>query len=298
MSAPGPAGAPPPGPPPGPRKVCVIGWPVEHSRSPLIHSTWLARHGLAEDYAYTRMAVPPEELADTIRHLVPLGFRGANVTVPHKEAAFAALAPFVDPPAERLGAVNTVYRDPETGDLRGTNTDGTGFLTHLKRSVPGFSGTVAAVLGAGGAARAVADALETEAGMEVRLVNRTVARAAGLVADLGLDAAVYGWEHMDRALAGADLLVNTTSLGMAGQPPLDVPLHVLAGGAVVYDIVYVPLETPLLASARAAGLTAVDGLGMLLWQAVPGFERWFGVTVDDADVEAARAAILADLARD
>mgnify|MGYP005845167981 CR=1 FL=1 len=285
-------------PPPGPRKVCVIGWPVEHSRSPLIHTTWLRRKGLAADYAYTRMAVPPDELADTVRHLVPLGFRGANVTVPHKEAACAALAPFVDPPAERLRAVNTIYRDPDTGDLRGTNTDGIGFLTNLERSVPGFPGRVATVLGAGGAARAIADVLEREAGMEVRLVNRTVARAADMVADLGLEAAVYGWEHAGAALTGADLLVNATSLGMTGQPPLDVPLAALPRDAVVCDIVYVPLETPLLATARAAGHRTVDGLGMLLRQAVPGFERWFGVTLDEDEVAAARAAVLADLRQD
>lgn len=280
---------------PGPRRVCVIGWPVGHSRSPLIHNTWLARHGLGEAYAYTRMEVPADELADTVRHLVPLGFRGANVTVPHKEAAFAALHPFVDPVAERLRAVNTVYRDRETGDLRGTNTDGFGFLENLRRSAPEFSGSTATILGAGGAARAIADALAREAGMAVRIVNRTVARAAALVADLEIDATVFGWEQMDQALAGADLLVNTTTLGMAGQPPLEVELSGLSDGAAVCDIVYTPLETPLLRAARAAGLQAVDGLGMLLWQAVPGFELWFGIRPDEDDVAAARAALIADL---
>jgi len=280
--------------PQGPRKVCVIGWPVEHSRSPTIHNTWLARYGV--DGEYTKLAVTPEELADTIRYLPSLGFRGANVTVPHKEAAFEALAPFVDPPAERLQAVNTIYRDPDTGEIRGTNTDGIGFWTHLQQSVPGFSGRTAVVLGAGGAARAIVDVLETEGRMKVRLVNRTVARAASMVADIDAKATVYGWDQIDHALEGADLLVNTTTLGMAGQPDLEIDLAPLSDTAVVYDIVYVPLETRLLKAAAARGLKTVDGLGMLLWQAAPGFARWFGIEVTSEDVDAARALIEADLA--
>ncbi|GAA6156039.1 shikimate dehydrogenase [Pyruvatibacter sp. HU-CL02332] len=277
----------------GPRKVCVIGWPVEHSRSPTIHNTWLKRHGIEGEY--TKLAVKPEELLDTLRYLPNLGFRGANVTVPHKEAAFEALQPFVDAPAERLQAVNTMYRDPDTGDIRGTNTDGAGFWTHLKQSVPGFNGKTAVVLGAGGAARAIVDVLETEGRMKVRLVNRTVARAASMVADIEAKATVYGWEQLPAALEGADLLVNTTTLGMEGQAPLEIDLAPLPDHAVVYDIVYVPLETPLLAQARARGLAVVDGLGMLLWQAAPGFAKWFGVEVDAEDVAAARALIEADL---
>ena len=277
----------------GPRKVCVIGWPVEHSRSPMIHNTWLERHGIEGEY--TKLAVKPEELLDTLRYLPNLGFRGANVTVPHKEAAFEALQPFVDAPAERLQAVNTVYRDPETGEIRGTNTDGIGFWTHLIQSVPGFSGRTAVVLGAGGAARAVVDVLETEGKMKVRLVNRTVARAADMVADIEAKATVYGWDQLAAALEGADLLVNTTTLGMDGQPPLDIDLSPLPEHAVVYDIVYVPLETQLLTQARVRGLKAVDGLGMLLWQAAPGFTQWFGAEVSADDVAAARTLIEADL---
>jgi len=277
-------------------KVCVIGWPVAHSRSPLIHTTWLARHGIKGEYH--RVAVPPEELADTLRCLPALGYHGANVTVPHKEAAFAALMPFVDPPAQRLQAVNTVYRDPDTATIRGTNTDGVGFLAHLRHAVPDFDGTTAVVLGAGGAARAIVDALETDAGMAVRIVNRTVARARDMVAALDLKASIYRWEDMGEALRGADLLVNSTSLGMAGQPPLRIDLAPLPAHAVVYDIVYVPLETDLLTQARARGLRTVDGLGMLLRQAAPGFVRWFGEAIDDGDVAAARALIEADLNRD
>ncbi len=280
----------------GPRKVCVIGWPVKHSRSPLIHNTWLERHGI--DGEYTKFAVEPAELVDTLRYLPTLGFRGANVTVPHKKAAFEALSPFVDPPAERLQAVNTIYRDPDTGDMRGTNTDGTGFLIHLNQSVPGFHGKTAVVLGAGGAARAIVDALEKEAGMSVRLVNRTVARAAAMVADIDLKATVYGWDNLEQALTGADLVVNTTSLGMAGQPPLDIDLAPLPDTAVVYDIVYAPLETDLLKQARARGLATVDGLGMLLWQAAPGFEKWFGQKIDAEDVAAARTVVEADLMKE
>ncbi|MEQ8746394.1 shikimate dehydrogenase [Pyruvatibacter sp.] len=282
--------------PSGPKKVCVIGWPVEHSRSPLIHNTWLARHHIEGEY--TRLAVSPDELADTLRYLPTLGFRGANITVPHKEAAFEALTPFVDEPAARLEAVNTIYRDAHTGEMRGTNTDGAGFWTHLKQSVPGFNGKTAVVLGAGGAARAIVDVLENEAGMSVRLVNRTVARAADMVAALDLKATVYDWRHLPGALEGADLLVNTTSLGMTGEPPLEIDLAPLPATAVVYDIVYVPLETPLLAQARARGLKTVDGLGMLLWQAAPGFARWFGGEVDADDVAAARTLIEADLKKE
>lgn len=277
----------------GPRKVCVIGWPVDHSRSPMIHNTWLARHGIEGEY--TKLAVTPDELNDTLRFLPSLGFRGANVTVPHKEAAFAALAPFVDPPAERLQAVNTIYRDPDSGDIRGTNTDGIGFWTHLQKSVPGFSGKTAVVLGAGGAARAIVDVLEKEARMKVRLVNRTLARAASMVADIEAKAMVYPWEQLPTALEGADLVVNTTTLGMSGQPQLDIDLAPLGADAVVYDIVYAPLKTALLKQARDRNLHAVDGLGMLLWQAAPGFARWFGVEVDEEDVAAARVLIEADL---
>jgi len=280
----------------GPRKVCVIGWPVKHSRSPMIHNTWLKRHGV--DGEYTKLPVEPAELADTLRFLPNLGFRGANVTVPHKEAAFDALAPFVDPPAERLQAVNTIYRDPDTGEIRGTNTDGIGFWTHLQKSIPGFSGRTAVVIGAGGAARAIVDVLETEGRMKVRLVNRTMARAAGLVADIEAKATVYDWPQLPKALEGADLVVNTTSLGMAGQPALDIDLAPLPETAVVYDIVYVPLETPLLRQARERGLKTVDGLGMLLWQAAPGFALWFGVEVNEDDVAAARALIEDDLKKE
>jgi len=253
------------------RLAGILGWPVAHSRSPRLHGFWLERHGI--DGAYVPLPVRPERFAEAVRSLVDLGFRGANVTIPHKEAAFAVcdeVAPF----ARRAGAVNTlVFR--EDGRIEGSNTDGYGFLESIREAVPGWRADrgPAVLLGAGGSARAVAAALLEAGCSRVTLVNRTRARAEALAQALGgpIDVA-------ERApLEEAALLVNTTSLGMQGQPPLAIDLAPLPAGAVVADLVYVPLETPLIAAARARGLSAVGGLGMLLHQARPGFARWFGV---------------------
>jgi len=252
------------------RTAGVLGWPVAHSRSPRLHGLWLQRHGI--DGAYLPLPVRPERFADAVRALADLGFRGANVTIPHKEAAFAVCDHIADS-ARRAGAVNTlVFRD---GRIEGSNTDGFGFLENLRAGAPGWrpeSGP-AVLLGAGGAARAIAAALLDAGCPRLTLVNRTPARAEALARALGGPVSVA--DHP--ALEDAALLVNTTSLGMAGHPPLELDLSPLPAGAVVADIVYVPLETGLLASARARGLRAVDGLGMLLHQARPGFSAWFGV---------------------
>jgi shikimate dehydrogenase len=266
------------------RLAGVFGHPVTHSRSPRLHGFWLQRYGI--DGAYIPLGVPPVGFAAAVRALVDLGFRGANVTIPHKLAAFE-ICDHVAPFARRAGAVNTlIFRD---GRIEGSNTDGFGFLESIREAAPGWrvDAGPAVLLGAGGAARAIAAALLDAGAQRVTLVNRTAAKAEGLARDLG------GPIHVaDRPpLEDAALLVNTTSLGMQGQPGLEVDLAPLPASAVVADIVYVPLETRLLAAARARGLVAVDGLGMLLHQARPGFEAWFGVApqVDQAlrDVVAA-----------
>ena len=260
------------------RLAGIMGWPVAHSRSPRLHGFWLRRHGI--DGAYIPLPVRPERFADAVRSLADLGFRGANVTIPHKEAAFA-LCDRVDPSARRAGAVNTlVFRD---GAIEGSNTDGWGFLANVAESVPGWRAEAgpAVILGAGGSARAIAAALLDAGCPQLTLVNRTPARAEALAQALGGPIAVA----TTPPLAGAALLVNTTSLGMQGQPPLVLDLAALPPGAVVADIVYVPRETALLAAARARGLAAVDGLGMLLHQARPGFAAWFGITPEvDAEL--------------
>lgn len=270
------------------RLAGILGWPVSHSRSPRLHGYWLERLGI--DGAYVPLPVAPERFADAVRALADLGFRGANVTIPHKEAAFA-VCDEVDAAARRAGAVNTLlFRD---GRILGSNTDGFGFLESVRDQAPGWAATdgPAVLLGAGGAARAVAAALLDAGCPRLTLVNRSLARAEALARDLGGPVCVA-----DRPpLADAALLVNATSLGMQGQPPLAIDLAPLPAGAVVADIVYVPLETPLLAAARARGLRGVDGLGMLLHQARPGFEAWFGVA---PHVDAAlRGAVAADIPR-
>lgn len=255
------------------RVAGVLGWPVSHSRSPRLHGFWLERHGV--DGAYLPLPVRPERFAEAVRALRDLGFRGANVTIPHKEAAFA-VCDAVDAGAHRAGAVNTlVFR--EDGTIHGSNTDGFGFLENIRAALPGWAASdgPAVVLGAGGSARAIAAALLDAGCPRVTLVNRTPARAEALARALGGPVAVAA--DGPAALRDAALLVNTTSLGMQGQPPQEIDLAPLPAGAVVADIVYVPLETPLLARARARGLRAVPGLGMLLHQARPGFEAWFGV---------------------
>jgi len=256
------------------RLAGVMGWPVGHSRSPRLHGFWLERYGI--DGAYVPLAVPPERAAEAIRALPALGFRGCNVTVPHKEIA-AATVDHLDESARRAGAVNTiVVRDD--GSLEGRNTDGFGFLENLKAGAPGWTAGdgPAVVLGAGGAARAVVAALIDDGAPEVRLLNRTRARAEALAADIGEGVRVFDWVSRETLLTDAALVVNTTTQGMHGQPPLDLSLEALAPAAVVTDIVYTPLLTPLLAAAQARGNRVVDGLGMLLHQARPGFAAWFG----------------------
>ena len=249
------------------RLAGVVGWPVSHSRSPLLHNHWLSRHGI--DGAYVPLPVRPDDLPRAIAGLRAAGFRGVNVTVPHK-VAVAGLCDELRPAAQAAGAVNTLVFT-EAG-IVGDNTDGVGFLANLRAH--GASHGPALLLGAGGAARAIAAALLAE-GAAVTVTNRTQARADELAAALpGLR--TTPWQHRN-ALDGVALLVNTTSLGMQGQPPLDVDLARARPDMAVCDIVYAPLETPLLAAARARGLLAVGGLGMLLHQAVPGFTAWFGV---------------------
>jgi shikimate dehydrogenase len=253
----------------------VFGWPVAHSRSPRLHGFWLERHAI--DGAYLPFAVRPENLAAALNALPVLGLRGVNLTVPHKEAALG-LVDRANEEARRIGAVNTIVVDGDA-KLEGRNTDGYGFLAHLKASAPGWRSASgpAVLLGAGGAARAIAVAL-IEAGVpELRLVNRTADRAAGLGKALSGNIAPVPWQDRNLALAGAALLVNSTTLGMVGQPALDIDLSRLPRQAPVYDIVYAPLETPLLAAARARGHPCIDGIGMLLHQARPGFAAWFGV---------------------
>jgi shikimate dehydrogenase len=273
------------------RVAGIIGWPVDHSLSPRLHGYWLEHY--AVDGAYVPLAVRPEAFAEAVAALPGLGFAGANVTLPHKEAALAAVAS-VDAVARRIGAVNTRVVGPD-GDLSGSNSDAFGFLGNLRQGAPGWRPQAgpAVVLGAGGAARAVAAALVDAGVPEVRLVNRTATRAETVAADIGGALAVRPWEERSRALADAALLVNATSLGMRDKPPLDLDLATLSPTAVVNDIVYVPLETPLLTAAAGRGNPVVDGLGMLLHQARPGFAAWFGV--EPEVTEAMRAFVLSGL---
>ena len=256
----------------GPRAF-VIGHPIAHSRSPLIHGHWLKRYGLAG--SYEKVEVKPEDFGEFIARLHVLGFVGGNVTVPHKGRVLE-LADAVDEAADAIGAANTLWFDD--GELIAGNTDALGFLASLDDEAPGWDakGGSAVVLGAGGAARAVIHGL-LERGFEVAVANRTFLRAAEVAEEHDGDVWAYAWEELPSLLRAADVLVNTTVLGMAGQPPLTLDLGGCKRDALVADIVYTPLETPLLRAARDRGLSAVGGLGMLLHQAVPGFERWFGV---------------------
>lgn len=253
----------------------VIGWPVEHSSSPRLHGYWLQKHRV--DGAYVPLAVEPGHFGQALRVLAHLGFRGVNVTLPYKEAALAVVD-VVHPLARRVGAVNTVTVRAD-GSLEGTNTDAYGFMEHLRASAPDWRARdgPAVVIGAGGAARAVCVALVDAGVPEVRVVNRTLARAEALALAIGEPLRVLPWINRAGALQDAVLVVNSTLQGMVGQPPLDLDLASLPDHGVVYDIVYTPLETPLLKAAAARGHRVVDGLGMLLHQARPGFRAWFGV---------------------
>jgi shikimate dehydrogenase len=255
----------------GVRAACVIGWPIEHSRSPLIHNYWLKAYGIPG--AYRREAIPPERFQSFVQSLAANGYVGANVTVPHKEAALACSAP--DDRARAVGAANTLWFD---GELRSTNTDVGGFLDNLDASVPGWDRTrgPALVLGAGGAARAVVYGLLERGIDNVVVINRSLERAKALQERFGHRVGTAGWDARNARLADVKLLVNTTTLGMQGQPDLALDVGRLPDDAVVAELVYAPAVTTLLRAAKAHGLRTADGPGMLLYQAVGGFTLWFG----------------------
>ncbi len=273
------------------KKAAVTGHPVAQSRSPLVHGYWLNKHGIDGDYS--RLDVPPETAPEFYRNFANSGLAGANVTVPHKEVAAAACA-HLDAAAQAMGAANTLWLD-DTGQLCGANTDALGFLGNLDQQAPGWdvSRESAVVLGAGGAARAVVWALLSRKFTRVHIVNRTFEKAGAIANEFGAGTVAHGWDNLGIVLEQADLLVNTTSLGMTGKAPLDIDLAPLPQSALVTDAVYVPLETDLLRQAAHRGNRTVDGLGMLLHQAVPGFERWFGVR-PEVD-ETLRKLVLDDL---
>jgi shikimate dehydrogenase len=271
-----------------PRAACLIGWPAAHSRSPLIHHHWLRKLGI--DGGYNIEAVPPEGFAEFLRRLSVHGFVGANVTIPHKERALALTLP--DERARAVGAANTLWYEGK--DLRSTNTDIEGFINNLDACAAGWDGVEdALVLGAGGASRAVIFGLVERGIKRVHVVNRTADRARALADQFGESVHAIAWEKIGETLPQAGLLVNTTSLGMHGQPPLELAVEELPPQAIVADLVYVPLETPLLAAARSRGLKTADGLGMLLHQAVRGFELWFDRRPEVT--EELRALVEADL---
>ncbi|MFZ4787119.1 MAG: shikimate dehydrogenase [Beijerinckiaceae bacterium] len=253
----------------------VMGWPVMHSRSPKLHNYWLARHGLIG--AYVPLAIKESGLEKALRALPALGFAGCNLTIPHKEQAMK-IVDHLDPVAKRIGAMNCVIVGAD-GSLSGTNNDGFGYIASIREAKPDWradAGPVT-VLGAGGAARAVLVSLIDEGAKEIRLTNRTAARADDLAKEFGGPIKTVAWNDRHDALQGAAMVINTTSQGMVGQPDLDLKLDLLPQAALVSDIVYIPLETPLLSAARQRGNTTVNGLGMLLHQARPAFKAWFGV---------------------
>ena len=266
----------------------VIGSPIAHSKSPKLHSYWLNRYGLSG--YYVPMDIAADSLEETLRALPKAGFVGLNVTIPHKERVLA-IADLVTDRAALMGAANTlIFR--KGGKIHADNTDGYGFIENLRQGAPAWDPTSgpAAVIGAGGAARAVVAALLDAGVPEVYLSNRTKTRAEALRQEFGVKIQVCDWVQAGNMLEGAATVVNTSSLGMVGKPEMRIPLDGLSSDAVVTDLVYTPLETKLLSEARKKGCTTVDGLGMLLHQAAPGFERWFGVR-PDVD-EAARQAVL------
>jgi shikimate dehydrogenase len=275
-----------------PQKSGIIGWPVSHSRSPLLHTYWMQKHNIQA--SYERCPVnPADDFRAALEAMAQDGFVGANVTIPHKETAFAAMDSRTEA-AQKLGAVNTIVM--REGRLLGANTDGEGFIASLEAGAadPDWRQKPALVLGAGGAARAILAALEQAGVGDIRLVNRTRARAEALAPSFGQALSVGDWQVREGLAKDCGLLVNTTSLGMQGAPALDMGLQNLADGAVVTDIVYTPLETDLLARARASGFVAIDGLGMLMHQAAASFEMWFGVR---PQVDAVlRALLVEDLA--
>lgn len=256
------------------KRACVIGWPIEHSRSPLIHGYWLKRYGI--DGSYAKVAVEPDDVEGFLRGLADAGYAGCNVTIPHKETAYR-IADEREPSAVAVAAANTVWLDGDR--ICVANTDTYGFMTNLDCEAPGWRGSdgPVSILGAGGAARAIVLGF-LEAGVsQVRVFNRTRRRAEELAAHFGPRVVACDWADREALSGEASVLVNTTSLGLKGEGALDIDVASLAADCVVADIVYVPLETALLGEARARGLRTAGGLGMLLHQAVPGFEKWFGV---------------------
>jgi shikimate dehydrogenase len=258
--------------------AAVMGFPVMHSRSPLLHNYWFKHYKLAG--TYVPLAIRPEGLTAALRALAPLGFAGTNLTIPHKEAALAVVDE-VDVTARRMGAISCVVVRPD-GSLSGSNNDGYGFIHNILQQQPDWRADAGpiVVIGAGGGARAVVYSLAERGAREIRLCNRTAARAQTLAEEFGGPIVPLPWEERHAALADAAMLVNTTSQGMVGQPPLDLSLDRLPVSALVTDIVYIPLETPLLATARRRGNRTVDGLGMLLHQARPAWKAWFNLDVE------------------
>lgn len=264
----------------------VIGFPVTHSRSPRLHGYWLRHHGIAGYYVPLQIA--PQDFAASLNMLPRMGFAGANVTLPHKETALL-LADQISDLARRIGAVNTLVFTE--GSILADNTDAHGFVANILDCRPEWKPRTVALIGAGGASRAVVAALIDRGTESIRLSNRNPSRAEAIAADFGGSISVFAWQERHEMLAGCDTLINATSQGMAGQSALDLRLDDLPQDALVNDLVYTPLETPLLSAARRRGNPVVDGLGMLLHQAVPGFSRWFGV-VPKVD-QALRDAVLA-----
>ena len=253
----------------------IVGWPVAHSRSPKLHNYWLDKYDILG--AYVQLPVAPGKLAQALPGLAALGFRGCNITLPHKVDALA-LVDEIDANARRMGAMNTIVVQPD-GSMKGFNNDGFGYIQSLLDAQPDWRADAGpiTVLGAGGAARAVVLSLADRGAKEIRLLNRTDAKATALAAEFGAPVKALPWDQRHAALADAAMLVNTTSQGMHGNPALDLDLAALPRHALVSDVIYVPMETPLLAAARARGNATVNGLGMLLNQARPAFQAWFGV---------------------
>jgi shikimate dehydrogenase len=275
------------------KRACVIGYPVAHSRSPLIHGYWLREHELDGDYV--RHEVKPEEIDAFLKNFSKSGFVGCNVTLPHKEAA-ARNVTNAAPVVRALGVANTLWLEGET--LRADNSDVRGFVAHLDDTIPGWDTKTkhAVILGAGGAARAVVYGLNDRGVKKITIVNRSRERAEQLVKEIKIESNIAGFDQVETLISSADMLINTTSLGMKGQPPLQIDLKNLKRGAAVCDVVYVPLETELLRKARERGHPTIDGLGMLLHQAVVGFERWFGVK--PKVTPELRAHVVTDLMKD
>ena len=253
----------------------VMGWPVMHSRSPMMHNYWFKKHGLAG--TYVPLAIRPEHLSAALRGLHPLGFAGVNVTIPHKQEAMKIVHE-VDTLAKSIGAISCVIVRSD-GSLAGTNNDCYGFIHAVRQEQPGWradAGPVV-VIGAGGGSRAVCYGLAQEGAREIRVVNRTLARAKGIAQEFGGPIRALPWEQRHEVLEGAAMVVNTTSCGMVGQPALDIELDKLPQSALVADIIYIPLETPFLAAARKRGNSTINGLGMLLNQGRPAWKAWFGI---------------------